>query len=120
MANLLTVYTHEPIDELMQEAMQMNEYKDQPSSYQEIECVYCEDTIPFSDADKYGWFELEDGYACECCGEEDGLVHCCFCGTTMREPFTNNPWPACEDEDARCCSDCNAMVVMPARLKAVC
>ena len=41
---------------------------------------------------------------------------CCLCG----EPYTNfgnNPWPLIEGEDARCCDDCNATEVIPARLQ---
>lgn len=41
---------------------------------------------------------------------------CCICG----EKFTgwgNNPWPVVEDEDARCCNDCNDTVVLAARTR---
>ena len=43
---------------------------------------------------------------------------CCFCGKTFND-WGNNPYPACEDENARCCDDCNNEVVLPARILAM-
>lgn len=42
---------------------------------------------------------------------------CCICG----EEFTgygNNPYPLNKEEGARCCDDCN-MLVIEARIKAI-
>lgn len=44
------------------------------------------------------------------------VYRCCICGDTF-EGFGNNPWPIVYDEKARCCDDCNATVVIPARLE---
>ena len=41
---------------------------------------------------------------------------CCFCGARVVEPFSNNAQPVM---DGRCCSDCNATVVLPARLSLI-
>ena len=41
---------------------------------------------------------------------------CCICG----KPYIgwgNNPWPIVDDEEARCCDDCNSEKVVPARLQ---
>ena len=43
---------------------------------------------------------------------------CCFCGKTFND-WGNNPYPACKDENARCCDDCNNEVVLPARILAM-
>lgn len=41
---------------------------------------------------------------------------CCFCGKELVTfEQENNPYPACKDEDARCCSECNDLIVIPAR-----
>ena len=40
---------------------------------------------------------------------------CCICGKEFIG-WGNNPYPVVEDEDARCCDECNAMHVIPARL----
>lgn len=39
---------------------------------------------------------------------------CCICGKRCKG-FGNNPWPVKEEGD--CCNDCNATVVIPARMK---
>lgn len=41
---------------------------------------------------------------------------CCLCGHAFTG-FGNNPWPVNNDEDARCCDECNAFVVIPARIR---
>lgn len=43
---------------------------------------------------------------------------CCICGKEF-EGWGNNPYPVVKEEDARCCDDCNAMYVIPARLEAL-
>ncbi len=40
---------------------------------------------------------------------------CCICGETF-EGYGNNPYPVVKEENARCCDDCNSMVVIPARI----
>ena len=42
---------------------------------------------------------------------------CCFCGRGLTFYEENNPYPACRDEDAVCCAECNATRVIPARIK---
>lgn len=49
---------------------------------------------------------------------DNGVKICCICGKTF-EGWGNNPYPVVKDEDARCCDDCNAMYVIPARLEAL-
>lgn len=41
---------------------------------------------------------------------------CCICGMNFTG-WGNNPWPVVKDEDATCCDDCDAMYVIPARIK---
>ena len=50
-------------------------------------------------------------------GANDKYV-CCICGKEF-EGWGNNPYPVVKDEDARCCDDCNAMCVIPARIEAL-
>ena len=40
---------------------------------------------------------------------------CCICGKEV-DGWGNNPWPVVDDKDARCCDDCHARYIMPARL----
>jgi len=40
---------------------------------------------------------------------------CCICGGTFTG-FGNNPWPLVNDEESRCCDDCNFKYVVMARL----
>ena len=50
-------------------------------------------------------------------GKRRGSSRCCFCG----EKYANighNPAPLIIDEDAACCSWCNATLVRPARWAA--
>ena len=47
------------------------------------------------------------------------IVKCCLCGREIKWWQSNNPWPIVDDEDSRCCSDCNAYQVLPARWKAM-
>ena len=49
---------------------------------------------------------------------DNGVKICCICGKTF-EGWGNNPYPVVKDEDARCCDDCNATYVIPARLEAL-
>jgi hypothetical protein len=49
---------------------------------------------------------------------DNGVKTCCICGKEF-EGWGNNPYPVVKDEDARCCGDCNAMYVIPARLEAL-
>ena len=41
---------------------------------------------------------------------------CCFCGDTLDYMNSHNPYPACTVNDARCCAECNARIVIPARI----
>ncbi len=41
---------------------------------------------------------------------------CCICGETFTG-YGNNPWPVVKDATARCCDNCNALEVIPARIK---
>lgn len=43
---------------------------------------------------------------------------CCICGKKFTG-WGNNPYPVVtnEDEDVRCCDDCNMTVVVPARME---
>lgn len=49
---------------------------------------------------------------------EEREYTCCICGGKFKG-WGNNPYPVVTDEDARCCDDCNAMRVIPARLLAL-
>lgn len=42
-------------------------------------------------------------------------MKCCLCGKEIKD-FGNNPWPLKENEDDRCCDDCNVTKVIPARI----
>ena len=48
-------------------------------------------------------------------GESEKNV-CCICGEEY-EGHGNNPQPVVMDDDARCCDECNANVVLPARIR---
>ena len=41
---------------------------------------------------------------------------CCFCGKEC-EGWGNNPAPANNEPNARCCDDCNSTIVIPKRLE---
>ncbi len=43
-------------------------------------------------------------------------LKCCLCGTNIEDGFGNNPEPVSLNEEDRCCDDCNAEEVIPARL----
>ena len=49
---------------------------------------------------------------------DNGVKTCCICGKVF-EGWGNNPYPVVKDEDARCCDDCNAIYVIPARIAAL-
>lgn len=116
---------HKGNDEFLKEAQTMNEFMYQPSDYEEIECEECGKTMMFGDACEEGWFDLYDFegedsyYICDECGELLDYKHCCFCGRTIREPFTNNPLPMHTGEGARCCNECDEAIVIPARLRNI-
>ena len=40
---------------------------------------------------------------------------CCICGKKFTG-WGNNPWPVVDNDNARCCDECNAKDVIPARL----
>ena len=40
---------------------------------------------------------------------------CCICGKKFIG-WGNNPYPVVDDENARCCDDCNGTTVVPARI----
>ncbi len=42
-------------------------------------------------------------------------VKCCICGCVIPWWQSNNPRPLTDNEDDRCCSDCNAIYVLTAR-----
>lgn len=41
---------------------------------------------------------------------------CCLCGKEVINSWGNNPWPLSHDAEERCCDECNATMVIPARL----
>lgn len=43
---------------------------------------------------------------------------CCICGEKFRG-WGNNPWPVVKDDNASCCDECNATVVIPARIEGL-
>lgn len=43
-------------------------------------------------------------------------MECCICGRAF-SGYGNNPDPVVKDENARCCDDCNASVVIPKRIE---
>lgn len=43
---------------------------------------------------------------------------CCICGYEFYG-FGNNPWPVVDEAAARCCDNCNAREVVPARLARI-
>lgn len=43
---------------------------------------------------------------------------CCICGKKFTG-WGNNPYPVVDDENARCCDDCNNSEVIPARLSKI-
>lgn len=43
---------------------------------------------------------------------------CCICGRVF-EGWGNNPWPIDDRDDVECCDECNATVVIPARIAEV-
>lgn len=57
------------------------------------------------------WF-VDDGevpYSEENCTTEKHV--CCICGEEF-EGWGNNPYPLVKDEDARCCDECNNLVIL--------
>lgn len=43
---------------------------------------------------------------------------CCIC-KKKQFGYGNNPWPVCEDDELKCCDDCNLTYVLSARLEQV-
>ena len=41
---------------------------------------------------------------------------CCICGKECENKWGNNPYPVVNEEEARCCNECNEKVVVPARI----
>lgn len=41
---------------------------------------------------------------------------CCLCGHAFTG-YGNDPWPVVKDATAQCCNECNAYVVIPARIR---
>ncbi len=41
---------------------------------------------------------------------------CCFCGKECENEYGNNPYPVDKDPKHVCCNNCNASIVIPARL----
>ena len=44
---------------------------------------------------------------------------CCLCGKKVTDSWGNNPWPLSNNPNERCCDDCNAKLVIPARLAII-
>ena len=42
---------------------------------------------------------------------------CCICGGELGQFGGNNPAPLMSMDEGRCCNDCNAMFVIPARMR---
>ena len=42
-------------------------------------------------------------------------MKCCLCGCEI-EGWGNNPYPVIKEENARCCDDCNAILVIASRM----
>ena len=42
---------------------------------------------------------------------------CCICGCECENEWGNNPWPIVKDAESRCCDQCDATVVIPARIQ---
>ena len=43
-------------------------------------------------------------------------MKCCICGKECENEFGNNPWPISNNEEDRCCNECNDTWVLYARL----
>ena len=50
--------------------------------------------------------------------KEDRFI-CCLCGKHVIGAWGNNPWPLNNSPVARCCDECNAHKVIPARLQLI-
>jgi len=46
---------------------------------------------------------------------DNGEKVCCICGRTFTG-WGNNPYPVVTDKDARCCDECDYVVVIPTRV----
>lgn len=49
--------------------------------------------------------------------DPEAIVKCCLCGKEIPWRQSANPWPLVEDEESRCCHDCDERKVLPARWK---
>lgn len=45
-------------------------------------------------------------------------MKCCLCGKEIKD-FGNNPWPLNNNDDDRCCDECNSEKVIPARIASL-
>lgn len=43
------------------------------------------------------------------------MLKCCICDKKI-VGYGNNPYPVVDDDNARCCDECNLYYVIPARL----
>lgn len=43
------------------------------------------------------------------------MIKCCICGKRI-VGYGNNPYPVVDDDEARCCDECNSKYVIVARL----
>jgi hypothetical protein len=43
---------------------------------------------------------------------------CCLCGGKYHL-YGNNPWPLSDDDDDRCCGQCDREYVIPARVELI-
>ena len=43
------------------------------------------------------------------------MIKCCICGKKI-VGYGNNPYPVVDDDEARCCDECNSKYVIVARL----
>lgn len=41
---------------------------------------------------------------------------CCFCGKEINNLNSNDPSPACLEQNATCCTECNFNIVLPSRV----
>lgn len=44
---------------------------------------------------------------------------CCICGMWVVGEYGNDPWPVDKHPEHKCCDECNANVVVPARLARI-
>jgi hypothetical protein len=59
--------------------------------------------------------EADRDYVCEAINAKNPI--CCFCGNECDDKYGNNPFPSADS--GRCCDNCNASVVLPARFNGL-